>query len=84
MNPNWGWLIGAAIFSPIWVLEIIYRRKLLGHKRFLAHRRNLAEAQAQGEGGILFRAMQCAICGGFHPEDDDDCPKRVATEEKHK
>lgn len=77
MNPNWGWLIGAAIFSPIWVLEIIHRRRLSRISRFMALRRNLAEARAQGEGGILFHAMQCTICGGFHPEDDDDCPNRA-------
>jgi hypothetical protein len=60
-------------------LEVLFRRAVNRTIRQVdrwQHRNNLQRAANAGESAIEFHAMQCTYCGGFHSEDDWECPVR--------
>lgn len=71
------WSIVILFVSLMTIFEIMERRYKKRSDAWLArynHRKSLSHAVVAGEGSLEFHAMQCTNCGGFHREDDDECP----------
>lgn len=78
--------IGLGVWLSLMVaLEIAFRRSFKRTARFVErydHRKLLSQAVCAGEGSLIFHAMQCTNCGGFHAEDDSECRERGTPEGK--
>lgn len=67
----------ALFFVTMVTMEILVRRAVKRTDNWaqkFRHRKVLEAASRGGEESLEFHAMQCTRCGGFHPEDDEDCP----------
>jgi hypothetical protein len=78
--PTGNWIADVAVCTVIalcaafWILQFAYERQVRRANERFAHRANLRKAAAAGESSLEYQTMRCTFCGGFHVEDDEDCP----------
>lgn len=78
MTVDYWLLIPGSFWAALIALEILWRRSVRRLDASLAR----GSAQLRLKTRLLgiddscpeWYAMQCTICGGFHVEDDDECP----------